>query len=87
MKDLFGHNVPVDTQQGRRRFAHPAPPGTGSEGKTCKTCVHCQKIKYHDKTYYKCDDVVWSHCMATDIRLKDKACSHYQQKQDDDKYD
>lgn len=55
-----------------------------TEGKTCKTCVHCYDLHYHDYHYKKCD--LWDQFFrgsseASDIRLKNKACGKYEEEQ------
>ena len=47
------------------------------EGKTCKTCAFLRECNYHNKRYYKCALKGITRSEATDIRLKDPACSRY----------
>lgn len=46
-------------------------------GKKCGDCVHCLKVRYHRKTYYKCELWHISNSEATDIRLKNVACGKF----------
>ena len=81
MKDLFG-NTPekLEDRYKGRHGAHPARPGTGPEGRICKDCRYCKKLEYHTRTYYKCEMVVWTHGLGTDLRLKDEACGWFKLK-------
>ncbi len=47
------------------------------QGKTCKTCAFKFRIRYHDKNYFKCRLKGDTRSEATDIRLKDPACTRY----------
>lgn len=62
------------------------PPGGGPEGETCKTCVHCIQVEYHDKNYYKCGEVRdrWTHGTGSDIRLRSPACLKWKADNDAD---
>ncbi len=57
----------------------PAPVGSGPEGKTCGTCVHRLRVKYHADAYWKCDlmRAGWTHGAASDIKLKWPACREF----------
>ena len=79
MKSLFNEDVKSFDKSKRRKtvdIAHPALPGTGPVGETCKTCRFYNRIRYHDRTFRKCEiqKKVWTHGPGTDIRAKDKAC-------------
>ena len=50
------------------------------EGKHCKTCIFLRQDHGHTRFYYKCALKGTSHSEATDIRLKDPACSRYKEK-------
>jgi hypothetical protein len=65
---------------GVRREARPTHLLAGN-GKTCRTCRHALRISYA-KGFYKCNLVRdrWTHGTGTDIRLKDPACSFYDEK-------
>ncbi|HRJ61472.1 MAG TPA: hypothetical protein PKZ99_09890 [Azospirillaceae bacterium] len=69
---------------GRRRntpsAAHFKDPGSGPMGQTCGGCWHLNKVGHHGKSYHKCGLVRWTHGAATDIRLKDPACSGWEAK-------
>ena len=53
------------------------------EGKTCKTCKHCEKHGFgHTNAWYKCE--IWNKMFtgsssASDIRLKWTACKKYEE--------
>ena len=83
--DLFGLPVPppplkLDGEP-RRRTTRPLGyafrPGSGPEGETCGTCEHACRLRYHNKTYYKCEIVQhrWTHGAGSDILLKSPACT------------
>lgn len=76
MKDLFGVEVPDVDPPPRTDWAHPAKPGTGPEGKTCKTCDHL-RVNAMSKNYYKCGLIKATGGPGTDIHLKDAACAYY----------
>ena len=49
------------------------------DGKRCKSCTFLRRSYGHTRTYYKCALKGISHSEATDIRLKDPACSRYKE--------
>jgi hypothetical protein len=67
------------------RRGHAAPPGTGPEGETCKTCRHLHRNEMA-KTYLKCLLMRqhWTGGAKTDVRAKDAACRRWEAKGDDD---
>jgi len=78
MTDLFGQDTPdAPLKRPKKDMAHAMEPGTGPSAETCGTCSHHRRIGYHDKVYFKCELVKWSHGHGTDIRLKDKACGKW----------
>lgn len=92
MRDLFG-NVITEAEarallaQSRksRKPTQPkgyaAPPGTGPEGETCKTCAHIHRNEM-SKTYLKCGlmSAHWTGGPATDIRAGWPACRLWEPK-------
>jgi hypothetical protein len=74
--DLLGDPIGPRRPSNRRRDNAHYSTIRGPEGETCGTCRHCEGVKYHDKTYFKCGLVraCWSHGRKTDIRKKDQAC-------------
>lgn len=74
-----------DYRGGRRRNAaskgHFKDPGSGPRGQTCGGCSHLLRAGHHGKSYHKCGLVRSTHGAATDIRLKDPACSGWEAKQ------
>ena len=84
MRSLFGDEIP-DTPPDRRRRrvdrAHPAPPGSGPEGKTCRQCAYSVRVPWHDYAYWKCGRMIerWTHGRDSDIRLKDAACKKFKE--------
>lgn len=58
---------------------HVAPPGTGPEGETCKTCKHLYRREMA-KTYLKCglNQAAWTGGGATDVRASDPPCRRWE---------
>lgn len=73
MSDLFGQDVKTVKHPG----AYAAFPGTGPNGKTCKTCIHRVKTGHRTKTYNKCDLVKETRGEGTDIKVSSPACRRY----------
>lgn len=61
-----------------KKGGHAAPPGTGPEGETCKTCDHLAR-KRMSKTYLKCGlmQALWTGGGGTDVRAGDPACKRW----------
>jgi len=87
MKDLFGAQISDDeafagaVNAGKKKRkdvpkGYAAPPGTGPEGETCKSCEHSYYHEYA-KRYWKCALVKPTRGIGTDIRLKWAACRHW----------
>jgi hypothetical protein len=59
--------------------AHPAKPGSGPDGETCKSCRHIHRSEMA-KTYLKCwlMRAQWTGGPGTDIRARDPACSKWE---------
>lgn len=62
----------------RKNAGYAAPPGTGPDGETCRTCKHY--AYNHNRTsrrYPKCAlmEAVWTHGPGTDIKARSPACS------------
>lgn len=79
---IFGAPVPEDVLARldvpkRKKRGHAAPPGSGPKGETCGTCAHAVMRGDCAGRYYKCALMRerWTGGAATDIRLKDEACS------------
>lgn len=87
MKDLFGDEVtgrlpgPKDSPlKGRKlKTGYAAPPGTGPEGETCRTCDHRVRHSSGDKGWYKCELVEVPGHKATDIKLRSPACLKWEE--------
>lgn len=85
LTDLFGLQVLIEAPLTGPRKRPPtkangyaAPPGSGPEGETCKSCVHLYRNEYA-KVYLKCDlmRAYWTGGTATDIRAGSPACSRW----------
>ena len=78
MKSLFGEDLPdlPKPQTGKRKHAHPAPPGSGPQGQVCGHCQHYFRDVYHGRTHLKCALLrhAWTRGPGTDIRWHDAAC-------------
>ena len=80
---LTGAMTPEERRQLRiklrtKKTGHIAPPGTGPEGETCKTCKHLYR-KSMAKTYLKCglNSAKWTGGGGTDVRANDPACREW----------
>ena len=65
------------------RKGHADYPGTGPEGCTCRTCVHYTRALIPSgRVFRKCGLMrrIWTHGPGTDIRAKDPACKHWEQR-------
>ena len=83
--DIFGNEneIPVNVKKtGRRKYKTMQQLHGIRDGETCKTCMHLMNGYYHGKSYYKCELWIVSHSSATDIRLKNKACSKWEREKD-----
>lgn len=95
--DLFGNPVipegpamhPAERRRQKRRASeqargYAAPPGTGPEGESCRSCAHSSLAgyRYNHGNYWKCGQVqhLWTHSVRTDIRLKSPACRRWEAK-------
>lgn len=70
--NLFGETV--DYPQPRQRGYKGIKQSLGyrksnDKIRRCKNCKHLRGFRYHDKNYYKCALIGYSHSEATDIRL------------------
>lgn len=56
-----------------------APPGTGPDGETCKTCKHICRIRLA-KNYYKCFLIkhLWKGSKRTDVLTRSPACNKWE---------
>ena len=79
--DLFGLPINKRPYKSPPDYAHPAKPGTGPAGETCKTCSHCVRTRCR-RNYYKCFLIKknWTNAIGTDLRLKDQACMFFKKK-------
>ena len=59
--------------------SHPAMPGTGPAGETCRSCKHIARLTF-SKTYRKCElmQASWTGGPGTDIRASDPACKKWE---------
>jgi hypothetical protein len=82
MRDMFGIEITVAEARailGRKtpqRKGYAAPPGSGPEGETCKTCKNLVRHCGGAKTYLKCGlmRAIWTGGYGTDILSKAPAC-------------
>lgn len=93
--DLFGGKLPqaisYTTADGRqmsfakrgKHYVEPrgyyAPPGTGPEGETCKTCKH-HVVRQYSKRYHKCAlaQARWTGGRSSDILTRAHACKGWE---------
>ena len=75
---LFDPGEPVDPSAVRSPCGgYAAPPGTGPDGETCKTCEHYAIVQF-SRRYRKCGLIRkrWTPGPGTDIKAGSPAC-HY----------
>ena len=72
--DLFGERV----QLVKRPNAYASPPGSGPDGKTCRTCEHILRAAAGNATVSKCKLVDPYGGAATDINMHTAACRQYE---------
>lgn len=78
--DIFGNAIAVDTisKKGSETIKSRFRKAYGFDDEHfCKDCRHCI-FKERDRRYYKCELMGTSASEATDIRLKDPACSRWE---------
>lgn len=74
--------------QGKRKptvlNGYAAPPGSGPEGETCKTCrfKHSMGSQSGSKHFIKCDanEARWTHGEGSDIRASSPACRAWEKR-------
>jgi len=74
--DLFG-----DPVQPPRKGTTPggyASPMAGPEGETCATCKWAVRTRHYSKCGHPIMRPRWTHGVATDIRLKTRACAKWE---------
>ena len=88
MKDLFGNDIderPEIALTGKAKRdetpkGYPAPPGTGPDGETCRTCANAIGTQGRSRRiFWKCLLLKhrWTNSYGTDIRLKSPACRQW----------
>jgi hypothetical protein len=81
VRDLFGQSddSPDCPPPRPKQRGHAAPPGTGPEGETCRTCKHLARLQYA-KVYLKCElrRPHWTGGAKTDIKARWAACSRWE---------
>lgn len=50
-----------------------------NNGETCGSCVHRVLVRYHNRTYPKCDLTTWTHGRGSDCRRWWPACTRWEQ--------
>lgn len=59
--------------------AHPAQPGSGPMGEFCRTCSHRRANETRARNrFWKCNLMRRTSGSATDIRMRDPACSRWE---------
>lgn len=83
--DIFGNEVEIEIvesiQPNSRSLTATMNEIWGTlENKRCGECKHFLRLRYHGKTYFKCE--LWSitQSTATDKRIKDIACKRWEEK-------
>ena len=87
LTNLFGEEEKFlvgEQRYGARKPTVPkgyaAPPGTGPQGETCKTCKHKAAPTQTARVYWKCRMMIdsWTGGPGTDIRMRSPACRHWE---------
>lgn len=85
---LFGGVEPAKSYDPPRQLSpkaagYAAPPGTGPQGESCGTCMHCRVRTFHDRHFYKCELMVaaWNKDRSSDVVLKSPACRRWEKGQ------
>lgn len=81
--DMFGNEFEVVKEPSRKTKTMQDIYGT-IEGKFCRTCSHLYERR-QSRRWYKCelwDDFFRGSSEASDIRLKNKACGEYKEKEE-----
>ena len=74
-----------DTPRGKHYVeprGHADRPGTGPAGETCGSCRHRYRNELQSKAVYKCSLVEWTNGRATDILLRHRACSRWEEERE-----
>lgn len=74
--DLFGApTTAIAKPKEAGKYAYPAMPGTGPEGRRCRDCAHCVRIQL-SRAYHKClrNRGRWAHSSTTEINTRSPAC-------------
>lgn len=86
MRDMFGNEVTVDEARrlmkngaGQKR-GYAAPPGTGPQGETCRSCLNYRSVNGGSKSFPKCWLIraMWTSGYGTDILAKAPACRKWE---------
>lgn len=80
--DVFGNEINLEDlpkKEGARKYKTMQQMYGELPNRKCGDCKHCLKIRYHNKTYYKCELWYMSNSEATDIRLKNVACKKFEE--------
>jgi hypothetical protein len=69
MRDFWGEDFKEPVVHGPyHRFKVNFHYQKAKTDKMCGNCVHSQRWEYHNKYYWKCELIGFSHSTATDIR-------------------
>lgn len=85
--DLFGMPLTpaaLEKIAGKKRkdptpAGYYAPPGTGPDGETCKTCRHLTRHRFA-RVYHKCGkaSATWTGGKKTDVLVRSPACQGWE---------
>jgi hypothetical protein len=79
MRDMFG----MEIEEAPVKGGYAAHPGSGPQDRTCGDCKYFEEVFYHNKKYFKCALVKWTHGPGTDIRKNWQACRKFYGKASD----
>lgn len=90
MEDLFQSDSDAPQQDLPIRGKHYVEPrgyfgapGSGPVGTHCRACAHYVSVRYHNKTYPKCqmNSARWTHGRASDILAGSPSCKYFEEPQ------
>jgi len=93
--DLFGREIPVSEAYPTKKYGGRRETIKSCFRKmygsdithTCKECAHVVHFRYGNSSFNKCQKIGITHSEASDIKLKDPACSLFEPKSEGDEND
>lgn len=76
IEDMFGGRGTIAATAKPKQRGYADMPGTGPDGETCRTCVHCVVQSGFSKCYLMA--FRWTKGFATDILQRSPACKRWE---------